>query len=610
MLVRPDPDEATVFTPPPGVQPQSDGTLENGGIWYHGSWYANPDTLKALGWSDAGWDEFLQKNPSYGAWAQSKGEEPVEPNDKHPDGTIDTNGGIWYHGRYFSTPDLLGRTFPSSDAWRNFLNAHTGFRDWNAAYNAAHPDGPTTGPDDGTKTIPAPTDWSIVLGTLGLPADVIAQLNLIWSKAGGDSSVATPLAINYVMSTGWFKDNYPGYFTGLNTGLYGDLRGYVSYQNDVNQLYKQYYGRAATNAEVSGFLTAGKNISQISSGLQSQAMLGTIPDPLKLIFTPEELRAFTDEKAGIDSALGQKMLAQVNTYMQISPLFKSFYGRAPTRTELDTLVANGTDPSQVAQQFKASGYLDAISPVLKGIFDPSELQMMAAEAAGGDTQHGKQLLDMASLATSLNEVYLIHSGKPLTREELNNAYSQGYTSNYVDRMLSSGEFAGALPENVRSLFTADELRAAGAQATGASSSAAGGKLLNLVKGAGDYARLATQYGQPLARDQLEGYFNTGFSANDYGSQLAGQSWAAANSKEIQQAAGSFGEGQFTPDQLGKLGAEKAGLDTPEGAKLLAIYQRSIQRMNGTFAGVLARSGSFSNTEARKSITSASSDVSA
>lgn len=470
--------------------------------------------------------------------------------------------------------------------------------------------GTVPGVTPGAPNQPPPIDWSQILGIYGLPPDVIAQINSIWATAGYDVNAATPLVMAYLRGTSWYAGQYPGIQAGINAGLFSDERGYVQYENQVNQLYLQYYHRAASGSEIASYLKSGQGISQIAAFFNSQAIQGTISDPLKAIFSADEIQAFADERAGIDSILGQKILSEANLFTSINTLYQNFYGRAPTRAELDTLLANGSDATSVAQQFSAQGFLNSVNPVLKNLFTPEELKQMALEAAGGNTQNGKQLQDMASLATQLNEVYQISYGTPVTRDELNSAYTQGFSASHVQAMLQSGVYAGGLPANVKALFTPDELKQAGMQASGASQTAEGERILNIVKNAGSYADLAGQYGQTLTSEQLKQYYDQGYSAQAYGSHLQGQAWAAASGNDIQQTSGAFGTGALSPDELSKLGDEKGGLDTPQGAALLASYNKALQRMNGVFAGVLARGGVSTGTTAPKQPGSQPSDVAA
>lgn len=680
--------------PAPGKPPGADGTVENGGIWYHGTWYSSPSSLKALGWSDADWQVFLRSDNRYGDWVASFG--GSAPVTGKPDGTLD-NGGVWYHGKLYSADNRLSlrSAFSSDDAWREWLNSNPAVRDWwNAAggggtyTTAGGGAGSTTHTNTGTGAGGAEDtiDWEAVLGEYGLPADVIAQLNLIWKAAAGDVNKAVTIATAYIRGTDWYKATYPGIQKGINAGLFNDERGYRAYHNQVDQIFTQYYGRAATLSELAGFITKGQSIGQIASQFQSKAAQGNISDPLKVLFTPDELKAMTDEQAGIDTALGQSILKKANLAVSVGQLYQSFYGRPITRAELDTLTAQGLDASAVARQFATEGNLNAMNPAIRGLFTPDELHEMALQAAGGETQHGQALTEMALLAAQLNQVYLTYHGTAVSRDELNQAYASGYTaqqvanilqtksvlgslpsfmgglftpeqlnlisqqssgqsdtsegrrlltlaqsadsfnavfqvymgrnvslselSQYVNQGLSptqvgnqlqAGNFAGGLPAGVVSMFSPEQLASAAGQSSGAAQSAQGARWLSIVQGAGAYHAAATQYGATLTSDQLGQFYDQGVSPNAYAQKLQGSAYASAYGPQIQQTVGSFGEGQLTPDQLQTFGAETAGLDTPEGQRLMAAYQKAQTRMNGVFKGTLASPTGFGRALTRQGI---------
>lgn len=596
-----------------------------------------------------------------------------------PDGTIE-NGGIWYQGHLYSPEDryaLRGTFGPNQTGWLPFLNANPAFLSWwNAAeQGAGTATNPTTGAAGGTSD--GTIDWENVLGDYGLPPDVIAQLNVIWKAAAGDVNKAVTLAQAYVRGTDWYKATYPGIDQGENAGLFGDERGYRAYQNQINQLYSQYFGRLATSAEVSGYIMKGQAASQVANQLQSQAAQGTITDPLKALFTPDELKALTDEQAGIDTALGQQILQKANLAVGVGQLYQAFYGRSMTRAELDTITAQGLDPAAVARNFATQSNLNAMNPAVAGLFTPDELQQMAVQAAGGVTQHGQALTDMAQLAAQLNQVYQTYHGTNVTRDELNQAYTAGYTatqvanvlqtksvlgslpsylgglftpeqlqtisqqqsgetdtaegrtllqlaqsadsynavyqsymgrnislselSQYVNgdvsptqvgNQLQAGNFAGALPADVAAMFTPEQLSLAANQSSGSLQSAEGARQLAIVQSAGAYHAVASQYNQPLTGDQLAQFYDQGISPTTYAQKAQGSAYAAAYGPQIQQTAGAFGEGQLSTGDLQTFGEETAGLDTPQGQKLAAAYQKAQARMNGVFRGVLASPTAF------------------
>lgn len=383
-----------------------------------------------------------------------------------------------------------------------------------------------SGADTGSPGYVAPTsvangdsatapDWESVLGDYGLPQNIITQLNQIWTTAGGDVNSAITLAQAYVRGTTWYTATYPGIQQGINAGLFTDEQGYRAYENQVDQIYQQYWGRAATLPELNARITSGQSVTQVANQFQAGAVLGNISDPLKGLFTADELKAYADEQAGIDTGLGQQITQEANLAIGVNNMYQDFYGRGVTRTELDGLTSQGLDPAAVAQQFATTANINAMDPAISSLFTPQEIQQIALQAAGGTTQNGQQLGNLAQLATQLNPLYHQYTGAGVSRDEVNQAFTSGTT--------------------------------------------------------------ATQIGQ----------------------QLSGSAWEKANEGDIQQASGSFGTGQLSSTDLQNLGFEEGGYDTPAGQALLTAYNKTQQRLQGAFKGVLAHpsvSGLLSTTQ--------------
>lgn len=302
--------------------------------------------------------------------------------------------------------------------------------------DAAAPAGGGGGSGGGGSALPA-VDWAALLGEYGLPADVIAELDRIF-RSTGDINQAIPIAQAYVRGTSWYATTYPGIQSGINAGLFGDEQGYRAYKNQLDTVFQQYYGRGATDGELSGYLSRGATITRAAAEFQAAATKANFSDPLKALFTDDELSALAEEQAGIDSALGQKISGQANLYSQINPLYQNFYGRAVTRDELTQLLASGSDAKQIAQQFAVTENINAMNPAIRDLFTPDEIKQIAIDQAGGVTENGKQLGDLANLAVGLNPVYHQYTGAGVSRQEIEDAYTKGLTPDYVGR-----QFAGA-----------------------------------------------------------------------------------------------------------------------------------------------------------------------
>lgn len=329
-------------------------------------------------------------------------------------------------------------------------------------------------PNDSTGGSTNPIDWSSLLGLYGMPQDIINELNNIFSRTT-DITQAITLAQAYVRGTDWYTQTFPGIQDGINAGLFTDEKGYQAYKSQVNQLYQQYFGRDATGGEIAGYLTQGWNPSRVANSMQAKAIQGNLSDPLKGLFTPDELTALANEMAGIDSALGQKIQSEANLFSQVQLMYQNFYGRDPTRADLDQLTKDGTSPQQIAQNFAVQDNINAMNPAIKDLFTPDEIKQVAIEEAGGTTQNGLQLKNLMDLATQLNPLYHQYTGAGVSRAEVEQTLASGYSPTQVGQQLSGTAWekanegdiqlsAGAFADQGQ--FSADQLKALGFQEGG------------------------------------------------------------------------------------------------------------------------------------------------
>lgn len=354
------------------------------------------------------------------------------------------------------------------------------------------------------KLPPTAQDWLQTLASVGLTPAMIGELNKIWIGAGGDAKVATPLALRYVRSTPWYAKTYPGISAGINAGLFSDERGYSDYRNTITQVYKQYYNRAPTNAEVGVYVTKGQSPTQIAKQFSSAAAAGSIPDPLKKLFTPAELKALTDQAAGIDTALGQRIKAEAELASGVSQMYQDFTGKPVSRAALDSLLKAGATPEAVGRAFAQQENVNAMNPAVAALFTPGEVQQAAAAAAGSLTPEGKKLQSLMSLTAQLNPIYHQYTGQGVSRAEVDQAFQAGT----------------------------------------------------------DPAAVAAHFG--------------------------GQAFVGAHGQEIQQALGSFGDGQASAAQLQTLGENAVGYDSAMGQQLQASFEKAQRRMQTSFRSTLGR----------------------
>lgn len=334
-------------------------------------------------------------------------------------------------------------------------------------------DASSSGPSYGGGASTEAIDWSAILGQYGLPQDIINQLNQIFSQTG-DINQAITIGQAYIRGTSWYQQTYPGIQSGINAGLFSDEAGYRQYQSQVNQIYQQYYGRNATAAEISQYATAGTSLSKVGAQFQAAALKSNFSDPLKGLLNDDELTALANEQAGIDTALGQHVTAIANLATQVGTLYQNFYGRAVTRDDLEGLVSQGTDAATVAQQFATQENINGMDPAIKDLFTPDEIKQVALDAAGGISQNGVALKAQMDLASQLNSVYHQYTGAGVSRQEVQDAYTNGVSATTVGQQFAGKAYVDANKGDIQ--YTAgafgdgqlsdDQLKSFGEEQTG------------------------------------------------------------------------------------------------------------------------------------------------
>ena len=176
------------------------------------------------------------------------------------------------------------------------------------------------------KTTETPfVDWaSFFWGSLGLPQDLINQIDNALAGVT-DASLALAIGTNLMRSSSWYAQTYPGINYGIRNGLFTDETGYRDYVNKLNQLYQQYYGRAVNTSEVTNYLQLGQEYSYVANLLQGQAIAQAEKPTLQYEagafdqqgqLTAPELTAYGNEKAGIDTVLGQQVTNRIQLATQ------------------------------------------------------------------------------------------------------------------------------------------------------------------------------------------------------------------------------------------------------------------------------------------------------
>lgn len=175
------------------------------------------------------------------------------------------------------------------------------------------PSDPRTGTAATTSGLPD-ADYASWLGLFGLPADVQKKINEIFSNST-DVNQATQLSLAYVRGTSWYTQTYPGIKEGFAKGIVANEAQYRELLNQQNQLYRQYFGRDIAGSEFAAHLAEGTNTDTLGRRFSGAAYVKANASDIQYLggafgegrLSDSELKAFGEEKAGIDTPLGQLM---------------------------------------------------------------------------------------------------------------------------------------------------------------------------------------------------------------------------------------------------------------------------------------------------------------
>lgn len=178
-----------------------------------------------------------------------------------------------------------------------------------------------TGTTNGTGQTPT-VDWRRWLEDWGFPPEVVNELDRIF-RTDPDTARAAANALAYVRGTDWYRQTFPGIDNARRVGLIRDERDYErdyrAYVNEVNQLYRQQYGRDVTNDEIVRYLGEGVNLDIIGRRLAGEAYIGANRGDLQYLagafgegrLSEEQLTALGRQQAGLGSLLGADLLRRI-----------------------------------------------------------------------------------------------------------------------------------------------------------------------------------------------------------------------------------------------------------------------------------------------------------
>lgn len=181
-------------------------------------------------------------------------------------------------------------------------------------------------------------DWvSLFWGSLGLDTATIAGLTKAISGLTDPTQIQT-IGQNYLRSTPWYQQTFPGFAAGVQAGLYTDESGYRQYVGQLNQATQQYLGQAVTGAQVTAALSGGISANVYAQLLQGDALAKTLGPEAQYEagafdsqgrLSDQELQAYGREKAGYDTPLGQAVSQRLqNANQRMQTLFSGTLARA------------------------------------------------------------------------------------------------------------------------------------------------------------------------------------------------------------------------------------------------------------------------------------------
>lgn len=230
-------------------------------------------------------------------------------NDGYPPVTVSGNGSIVPASTGGPSPDA--RDNPGTESYPNQGTGGT----------SSGGGGGSTG--GSTAPAPPPVDWSSLLGIYGLPSDVQAKINAIFSNTS-DVNQATALAMAYVRGTNWYAQTYPGIQEGIARGVVSNEADYRAYVNQLQILNHQYYNTDITSQQIADYLKAGYSVGHVGQLFQGHAYATANKNDLNYLtgafgngqLSDNDLETLGQETAGLDSAMGQKIQSLVQKATQ------------------------------------------------------------------------------------------------------------------------------------------------------------------------------------------------------------------------------------------------------------------------------------------------------
>jgi len=222
------------------------------------------------------------------------------------------------------------------------------------------------------------------LGISGLPQDLINAVDAIFRDGAPNPSER---ALAYLRTTPWHEQKYPGFWSGSAGGLFSSEAEYMNWLGGINaayrrfngrdvnsqelwyyaaagwgageigqrlefgagfkEMYRRHYGRDATQAEIDAYYGSGGNLDTLSKIYLGEEVVGAERGDVQYLsgafgegrLSEEQLTAYGQQKAGLNSALGGQILDKVGKAIQ--KVNRVFQGEAATQIGSQDILASG-----------------------------------------------------------------------------------------------------------------------------------------------------------------------------------------------------------------------------------------------------------------------------
>lgn len=226
-----------------------------------------------------------------------------------------------------------------------------------------HASADTSGGGVGGSSSEFSADWyKAFFNQYNLPGNIQDQVVSLLKKYASDPTTAVALAQQYLRTTDWYQQTFPGFTEGVRAGLFTDETGYRGYLNAVNQNYNNYVGRHVSGDELKNLLTQGVDPNTVGKQLQGDAYVSANRNDIQYLagnfgdgrLSESDLQAEGRQVSGLDTAIGQKVDAALSKAKQrAASIFSGQLARAGQTLGPNGLQAPGLGGTRQTQDVQA-----------------------------------------------------------------------------------------------------------------------------------------------------------------------------------------------------------------------------------------------------------------